>query len=699
MARTASPVCARGLLIALTYGVLACGPARAEAAPASGTPFYPPVGLDMSAIDPQTRPGDDFFQYANGAWLARTVIPPDKPFMTEAQGVRDRVERQLHELMESAASHAAHEPTDLDGKVGAFYASFMDGKRRDALGARPLTAELNAIRHSRSRQQLASLMGRSASGFAGSFFQAGIDVDLKDTAHYALYLTQAGLTMPDRDYYLESSFAEQKRQFTLYVQRLLTLVGWPESHERSTAIVALETRIAGASWTKAEQRDLLKTYNPYSVPELQSFAPGISWVDFLSGAGLSHATRVVVNEQTAFPKIAAIFADTPLATLRAWAAFTAADAAAPYLSEPFAQAHFAFHQQTLLGVKERPPRWKDAVRAVSGGDCLLGASACFGTLDWAVGQLYAARHFPAESKARAEALAAELVKAFRARIEHLDWMTQVTRAEALRKLDTYVIKVGYPDRPRDYSQVVIRDDDLVGNVRRAARADWAFYVARSAGPVDKGDWIMTPQTIDAYNGNLRDIVFPAAILQPPDFDPAADPAVNFGGIGMIIGHELTHGFDDQGRLLDVSGNLRNWWTDADDRAFQERAAVLGAQYAAFEPVPGLHIKPELTMGENIADLGGTLIALDAYHASLHGGAAPLIDGLSGDQRFFRALAQGWRGKAREDFIRNQTTSDPHSYRKFRVNGVVRNVDAWYDAFQVQPTDKLFVAPEKRARIW
>jgi len=336
---------------------------------------------------------------------------------------------------------------------------------------------------------------------------------------------------------------------------------------------------------------------------------------------------------------------------------------------------------------------------VAGGDCAANPASCFGTLDWAVGQLYSARYFPADTKAAIELLVTELIHAFRDRIERLDWMGETTRAEALRKLDTYVVKVGYPDTARDYSAVVIRDDDLVGNVRRAAAAEYGFLLHRSTGPVDKGSWDMTPQTVDAYNGSLRDIVFPAAILQPPEFDPNADPAVNFGAIGTVIGHELTHGFDDQGRTLDASGALRDWWTEADAGAFRARAAILGAQYAAFEPLPGLHINPDLTMGENIADLGGALIALEAYHASLHNEPAPDIDGLTGDQRFFLSYAQKWRGTAREDYIRQLTVSNPHSYRSFRVNGVVRNIDAWYQAFGIEPGDQLYLEAARRARIW
>ena len=345
------------------------------------------------------------------------------------------------------------------------------------------------------------------------------------------------------------------------------------------------------------------------------------------------------------------------------------------------------------------PRWKRAIAAVSGGDCGAEPGDCFGTLNWAVGKVYTAHDFTPETKAKVQALVSDLMTAFHARIERLDWMSAPTKAEALKKLDTYTVKVGYPDHQRDYSAVDIRRDDLIGDVRRAAVADWAFYVGRSDGPVDRTDWSMTPQTVDAYNGSLRDIVFPAAILQPPEFDPEADAAVNYGAIGAIIGHELTHGFDDQGRTIDASGALRDWWTPADAAAFKARAAVFGAEYAAFEPVPGVHINPDLTMGENIADLGGLLIALDAYHVSLKGQPAPVIDGLTGDQRLFMAFAQGWRGKAREDAIRKQTVSDPHSYRKFRVLGPLPDIDAWYAAFDVKPGDKMYRAPDGRARIW
>ncbi|MGZ5004507.1 MAG: M13 family metallopeptidase, partial [Chthoniobacterales bacterium] len=439
---------------------------------------------------------------------------------------------------------------------------------------------------------------------------------------------------------------------------------------------------------------------PVSLGELETLAPGFAWRGFLAKAGLNQVARVVVGEKSAFPKIAAIFAETPLEVLQAWQAFNVADHAAPYLSKPFADAFFEMRNKTLSGQAEQQVRWKRGVHAVSGGD--YGAGDRYdriGNLGWAVGQLYTAKYFPPEAKAKIEELVANLKVAMHARIEKLDWMGEATKVEALKKLDTYNIKVGYPDKARDYSKVEIKSDDLLGNVRRAAVADWAFYVNRLPGAVDRGDWGMTPQTNDAYNGALRDIVFPAGILQPPMFDAKADPAINYGAIGGVIGHELTHGFDDQGRKLDAEGKLRDWWTPEDAKAFEARAAVLGKQYSQYEPLAGVKVNGELTMGENIADLGGLTIALDAYRASLKGKPAPVIDGLTGDQRVFLGWAQAWRGKLRDDAIRKQVVSDPHSPRQYRVNGPARNIDDWYASFDVKPNEKLFVDPKDRVRIW
>jgi putative endopeptidase len=436
-----------------------------------------------------------------------------------------------------------------------------------------------------------------------------------------------------------------------------------------------------------------------SKAELQALAPQFPWNAYLAGSSIGDRDRFIATTNTALPKIAAVFASAPLDTVKAWMAFHVADNASPYLSRPFSEARFAFREKNLLGQKEQAPRWKRAKLAVGGDDCGANPGSCFGTLNWAVGKLYAERYFPASTKAAIQSLVTDVKAAFRGRLQKLDWMGPATRQEALKKLDTYTIKVGYPDTWRDYSNVVVKRDDLVGNVRRAAAADWAFYVGRSRGAVDKGDWLMTPQTNDAYNGSLRDIVFPAGILQAPMFDPNADPAYNYGAIGGVIGHELTHGFDDQGRKIDASGALRDWWTPNDAAEFKRRAKMLGDQYAMFEPVPGVHINPDLTMGENIADLGGLTMTLDAYHASLHGRKAPVVGGLTGDQRVLLGWAQVWAGKATPEEIKRLTTSDPHSFRKYRVNGVVRNVDAWYPAFKVQAGDKLYLPLAKRARIW
>jgi putative endopeptidase len=671
----------------------------AAVAQESRAPVFPPYGFDATAVDASTRPGDDFFQHANGAYLARAQIPADRPSVTRRLEMTDRTDQQLKTLLEEAASGVGEQPNDLKGKVGAFYASFMDDATIERLGAGAISSELNAIRSAPDLPAIARLMGASASDLYASPFGASIDVDLKDPKVYAISLSQSGLGLPDRDYYLKDSFAREREAYRVYAQQLLSLIGWQDPAGASQKVMAFETALAEASWTKVQQRDPDTQYNPASKSELQALAPQFPWAPYLEGAGIADRDRFIVTTNTAFPRLAAIVAAAPLDTVKAWMAFRVADDAAPYLSRPFVDAHFAFRQQTLSGTKEQAPRWKRAKLAVGGDDCGANPASCFGTLNWAVGQLYSERYFPAPTKAAITSLVGDVKAAFRRRLATLDWMSPATRREALQKLDTYIIKVGYPDTWRDYSNVVVRRDDLVGNVRRAAAADWDFYVQRSKGSVDKSDWQMTPQTNDAYNSSLRDIVFPAGILQAPMFDPNADPAYNYGAIGGVIGHELTHGFDDQGRKIDAKGALRDWWTHKDAAEFKRRAKMLGDQYARFEPVPGVHINPDLTMGENIADLGGVTLALEAYHASLKGKRAPVIGGLTGDQRVFLGWAQVWAGKATADAIRNQTISDPHSFRKYRVNGIVRNIDAWYPAFAVTPSDRLYLPPARRARIW
>ncbi|MEO6256984.1 MAG: M13 family metallopeptidase [Sphingomicrobium sp.] len=688
----------RTLALALLVATAATAQAQPAAQAETTEPFYKPYGYDLSAFDPKTRPGDDFFQYANGAYLARTVIPPDRPIASRRYDMTDRTEAQLMAILRETSVTAPLEPTDLKGKVGAFYAAFMDAPAIEQLGVKAIAPELDAIRGAPDLAALARLMGSSVASLYPTPFGLFIDTDLKAPDAYALYLGQNGLGLPDRDYYLTDSFAGQRDAYRAYAETLLRLSGVADPAGAAARILALETALAQASWTKVQQRDLTIQYNPVDKAGLDALAPQFPWAEFLAGASLSDRERLVVTTDTALPKMAAILAAAPLDTVKEWMAFRVADTAAPYLSAPFGDAYFQFREKTLAGQAEPRPRWKRGLAAVAGMDC-VDAASCLGTLNWGVGELYSERHFPAATKARMGALIADLTAAFRARLVKLDWMSAPTKAEALKKLDTFTIKVGYPDTPRGYSKVVIRRDDLLGNVRRAAAANWAFYAERSKGPVDKSDWLMTPQTNNAYNGSLRDIVFPAAILQAPVFDPNADPAFNYGAVGGVIGHELTHGFDDQGRSIDAAGALRDWWTPKDAAAFKARAAVLGAQYAKFEPVPGVFINPDLTMGENLADLGGLAMALDAYRVSLKGQPAPVLNGLTGDQRVFLGWAQAWAGKASPEEIKRYTTSDPHSFRKFRVNGIVRNIDDWYVAFGVKPGDALYIPKEKRARVW
>ncbi len=613
----------------------------------------------------------------------------------------DVTESRLHGLLEMAAEPKGRVPTDQGSKLGAFYASFMDESRIEVLGDRAIRPELEAIAAAADRKEIARLMGLEKSDLYDAIFDLNLDVDLKNTTRYAVIVSQAGLGLPDRDYYLQHPGTTQLGAYQAYLTRLLSQVKWPDANSMGPQVVSFEAAIAAASWTKVEQRDVRATYNPLGTADLSHFAPGFDWSAFLAAAGLTSQSRVIVAERSALPRIAAIFAVTPLPVLKAWMAARVVDNAAFYLSRPFADARFAFRDRVLAGQTEQKSRWRRAITAVGGGDC--GATEdrldCFGHMDFGLGQLYTNRFFPPADKDRIQQLVGDIKAAMRVRLDRLDWMSSATKMEALRKLDSYQIKVGYPDHARDYDGLRITRDDLVGNVRRSAAWNWRFYTSRLDGPVDRSDWTMTPQTNDAYNGSLRDIVFPAAILQAPMFDSGADSAVNYGAIGAVIGHELTHGFDDQGRKLDADGQLRDWWTAADARAFEERAKQLGAQFSKFEALPGVHVNGTLTMGENIADLGGLTVALDAYHRSLGGKAAPTLSGYSGDQRVFLGWAQAWRGHAAEDYIRKQVKTDPHAPRAFRIIGPTRNIDAWYDSFPVIASDRYYLSPKDRVRIW
>ena len=658
-------------------------------------------GFDLTAIDSSVSPGADFFGYANGAWLQRTAIPSDKSRITLRALMTDRTEAHLRALLEAAAQQTGQTPGDLSGKVGAFYKAFMAEDAIEAQGPGPIMPKMAAITAMSAREGVAAMMGRASYDFAGSFFGLYIDIDAKHPTQYVVSLNQGGLGLPDRDYYLKAGpkFVQVRTAYQAYVERLLTLVGWPAPLENAKQIVAMEIRIAEAHWSKAEARELDQTYNPMTVVELEAFAPGFPWRQYLAEAKLASAVRVVVAEKSAFPKIADIFAAAPLDTLLAWQAFHTANKAARYLSKSFADAHFEMYEKAILDQAEQQARWKRGIFAVSGD--FNGTSDPLGHMSWAVGQLYVERHFSTATKDRVEILIGNLVRAFRARLEKRDWMSSATKAVALEKLDSLIIQVGFPNKPqRNYTRLIVRDDDPVGNVRRAAGLDWDFHVDRLPNPVDRNAWPCTPQVNNAFNMFYeRNLTFPAAFMQAPIYDPNADHAVNYGALGAIVGHEITHSFDDQGRKIDAKGQLRDWWTGEEIKVFGARAAELGRQYSAFEALPGLHVNGQLTLGENIADLGGLTMALDAYHASLQGKPAPVIDGLTGDQRVFLGWAQAWRGKLSEAALRNLVTADPHAPRQYRVNGVVRNMDEWYTAFGVKPGDKLYLEPDRRVRIW
>ena len=661
---------------------LAASSAHADAA----RPQFGAWGFDLAGRDLSTTPGADFFQYANGSYLKTLVIPSDRARYGSFDALTELSAQRLHDLLEAAAGKAS--ATGEEAKVGAFYRAYMDEARIEALDARPLAGDLAAIAGATDRTTLAMQMGRGNASFFGGLFGVGIINDFKAPDHYAIYLGQAGLGMPDRDYYLKSEFAPQKAKYEAYVAQTLKAVNWPDADEAAKAVVAFETAVADASWSKVEQRDPVKGYNPMAPAELAALAPGFPWGPYLAAADLGDPAKVVVAEKSAFPKLAALYAATPLNTLKAWQAFTLVDDAAPYLSKRFADANFEFHKKTLSGQPAQKPRWKRAAEIL---DAQVGE---------AVGKVYVAKYFPPESKAKMEALIGDLRIALAARIGKLEWMSPATKAKALEKLSKLSVKVGYPATWRDYGSLSLNAEDLYGDVMRASAFEWARQVKRLAGPVDRGEWGMTPQTVNAYYNPLQnEIVFPAAILQPPFFDPAADPAVNYGGVGGVIGHEMTHGFDDQGRQFDGTGALADWWAPEDAAKFVAQTKRLGAQYSAFEPLPGAHVNGDLTMGENIADLGGLLIALDAYHVSLKGKPAPVLDADTGAQSYFLGAAQVWRSAIRDDDQRRRLSVDPHSPAHFRSNGPVRNIDAWYAAFGVKPTDASFLPPDQRVRIW
>ena len=650
------------------------------------SPKFGTWGFDLSGMDRSVKPGDDFFKFANGAWVERTQIPSDQTRYGAFNALRDLSQARVHAILEDAA---AGKLTDADAaKIGAGYAAYMDEATAEKLDAKPIAGELKQIRAVRDKAQFTALMGKANSTGFTSILPVGISIDAKAPTKYAVMSSTAGLGLPDRDYYLEPRFAEKKAKYEAYIAQMLTMIGWEKPAENAKAIVAFETAIAQVSWTRVERRDRDKTYNPMTPDELTAFTPGFDWNRYLAATGLPKVERIIVTTNTAFPKVAKVYADTPLETLKAWQAFNVADGAAPYLSKRFVEANYAFRDKELSGQPEMQPRWK---RAATFMDAAIGES---------VGRVYVERYFPPASKAKMDELVANIRLAMQNRIQKLQWMGPETRARAEEKLSKFTVKIAYPAQWRDYSALTFKRDDLYGNAVRAGEFQWNRQLARLDKPVDKAEWGMTPQTVNAYyNFANNEIVFPAAILQAPFFHPDADPAINYGGIGGVIGHEISHGFDDQGRKSDGDGVLRDWWTAEDTTKFKAQADRLSAQYSAFEPLPGAKVQGGLTMGENIGDMGGLSLGLDAYRASLKGGPAPVIDGLTGDQRVFLGWAQVWRQKIRDEALRQQVVTDPHSPAYYRVNGTIRNLPGWYEAWNVQPGDKLYVAPSERVDIW
>ena len=680
--------CSACIVVALTGGAASAQDASAQhshgMAGAAHSPFGA-WGFDLAGRDTSVKPGDDFNEYANGTYLRTTEIPADKSRFGPFDVLYENAQSQLKSIIETSAAYPANENAR---KVGALYASFMDEAKIEQLGATPLAADLAAVKAVTDHAGMARLMGESHSGFGGSLF--GIDVfeDLKNPNLNSAYLGQGSLGLPDRDYYLKPDFAAQREAYLAYLTTTLTAIGWADPAKTAADILAFETKVADKQWTTVERRQIDKLYNPAKASDLATLAPGFDWAGFLAGAQVSDVDTLVLMENTAIPAIAQVFANTPIETLKAWQAFNVVDQASPYLSKAFVDARFDFRGKTLRGQPENRPRWNRGVALVDG------------QLGEVLAQEYVRLHFPASSKAQMEALVGNIRDAMTERLKTLDWMSEPTREQALYKMSKFGVKIGYPDKWRSYDGLELKADDLYGNVERSSAFEWAYKRGKIGKPVDPLEWGMTPQTVNAYyNPPRNEIVFPAAILQAPFFDPNADPAVNYGGIGAVIGHEITHGFDDQGRKSDGDGVLRDWWTPEDAARFEARAKVLGDIYDKLEPIPGVHVNGDLTMGENIADLGGLLLALDAYHKSLNGQPAPVIDGLTGDQRVFLGWAQVWREKSREAALKEQLTTDPHSPGPVRAATSPRNIDAWYAAFGVSRDQKEYIAPEARARIW
>ena len=645
-------------------------------------------GIDLQYMDKTVRPQDDFYRYVSGKWLASTEIPVDRARYGSFDLLRDRSEVHSRAIIEEAKADAP--AASEERKIADLYASFMDQATVGKLGLAPLKGEFARIEALADKRDIPALLAHLLALGVNVPILPSVDQDARDSSRYAIYFSQGGLGLPDRDYYLKDEDAKLfgiRTEYAKHVANMLTMAG--EKDAAAQSIVELETALARLQWTKVENRDPVKTYNKVALSDLGGVIAGYDWPQYFAAAGINDRVGyVIVRQPSFFAGLAKLLADTPLPLWKSYFKWQLLDAYAPYLDERFVDADFAFSGKTLRGVAENRPRWKRGVELVEQ------------SLGEGLGRLYVARHFPPAHKARMQALVANLLAAYRQSIETLAWMGPETKAAALAKLTKFNAKIGYPDKWRDYGGLEFKREDLVGNVLRATRFDYDWQVAKLGKPIDRGEWHMTPQTVNAYySPRMNEIVFPAAILQPPFFNPAADDAVNYGGIGAVIGHEISHGFDDQGSQSDGDGNLRNWWTDADHEKFRALTTALVAQYAAFSPLPGYPINGELTLGENIADNSGLAIALKAYRISLGKRAAPVLDGFSGEQRLFIGWAQVWRGKSRDAETIRLIKVDPHAPMIARGTLPLINQSAFDRAFGVKAGDKMFIPPEQRISIW
>jgi endothelin-converting enzyme/putative endopeptidase len=645
--------------------------------------------------DLAVRPQDDLFGHVNGRWYDTVEIPPDLPGYGQFVGLRLLSEERVGDLLREAAA-AAESGSVATGstrqQIGDMFASFLDEERVEALGSEPIRADLEAVRAVSSVSELAGLLGRlEREGMAGGVFAAYVNTDDRKSDRYLVNINQGGLGLPDEAYYREDQFAEIRAAYVAHVAKMLALVGVDDADATAERVMSLETRLAGGHWDAVACRDVIKTYNLMSEQELRAAVPSFdldAWATGLEAPDNAFA-EVIVRQPSYLSTLSDALADVPLDDWKAWLTWQVAHSAAPYLTREIVAENFDFYSRTLAGTEVQRDRWKRGVAVVQGA------------LGEAIGELYVERHFPPEAKQQMDVLVANLVEAYRRNIDALDWMGPDTRRKALDKLEVFRPKIGYPPRWRDYSSIVVDRTDLLGNVRRGAAFETDRQFGKLGGPVDRDEWLMYPQDVNAYyNPGTNEICFPAAILQPPFFDPEADPALNYGGIGAVIGHEIGHGFDDQGAQYDGEGNLHDWWTAEDKAGFRERADRLIAQYDQLEPraLPGHKVNGGLTVGENIGDLGGLTIALKAYEISLEGTPAPVIEGLTGVQRAFFNWALVWRAKFREALAQQLLTVDPHSPPDLRAN-IVRNLDEFHTAFETAPGDGLWVDPDERVRIW